>query len=95
VKFLNSSVRFNSNDGRPAIIANNSSNLTFNNFIAQRGTSSPFDIGFQTTTGVCATNVRDTNNNAVRYNPATTPPSCSQSAGANSGSSMYTVAVKG
>ncbi|MEV4318903.1 glycosyl hydrolase family 28 protein [Actinocrispum sp. NPDC049592] len=79
IKFINSSVRFAANDGRPAVIANNSGPLSFQDFTVQRGSNSPFDIGFQTTTGVCATNVRDTNGNAVRFNPST-PPSCSPGA---------------
>jgi polygalacturonase len=53
IKFLNSSVEFNSNDGRPAVIANNSSNILFDTFGWERGTSSPFDLGFQTVTGYC------------------------------------------
>jgi hypothetical protein len=79
IKFLNSSVRFNSNDGRPAIIANNAGPLTFDNFIAQRGSNSPHDFGIQSSTGVCATNVRDTNNNPLRYSPST-PTTCGPSA---------------
>jgi hypothetical protein len=79
IKFLNSSVKFASNDGRPAVIANNSGPLTFDNFVVQRGTNSPFDLGFQTTTGVCASNVRDTSNNPVRFDPSA-PPGCTPSA---------------
>ena len=78
IKFLNSSVKFASNDGRPAVIANNSGPLTFDNFVAQRGSNSPADFVFQSTTGVCASNVRDTNNNPVRYDPST-PPTCTPS----------------
>ncbi|GAB3874974.1 hypothetical protein GCM10029964_017870 [Kibdelosporangium lantanae] len=78
IKFLNSSVKFASNDGRPAVIANNSGPLTFDNFVAQRGSNSPADFVFQSTTGVCASNVRDTNNNPVRYDPST-PPTCTSS----------------
>ncbi|KAG0067551.1 hypothetical protein BGZ92_005112, partial [Podila epicladia] len=79
IKFLNSSVRFNSNDGRPAIIASNSGPLTFDNFIAQRGSNSPHDIGIQSSAGICAINARDTNNNPLRYSPST-PPTCGPSA---------------
>ncbi|KAG0343445.1 hypothetical protein BG005_002421 [Podila minutissima] len=79
IKFLNSSVRFNSNDDRPAIIASNSGPLMFDNFIAQRGSNSPHDIGIQSSAGVCATNARDTNNNPLRYSPST-PPTCGPSA---------------
>jgi polygalacturonase len=78
IKFLNSSVKFAANDGRPAVIANNSGPLTFDNFIAQRGSNSPSDFVFQATTGVCASNVRDTSNNPVRYDPST-PPTCTPS----------------
>jgi polygalacturonase len=78
IKFLNSSVRFASDDGRPAVIANNSGPLTFDNFVAQRGSNSPADFVFQSTTGVCASNVRDTNDNPVRYDPST-PPTCTPS----------------
>jgi hypothetical protein len=47
ITFTNSSVRFAANDGRPAVIANNGSNLRFDHFTVQRGSSSPYDLGFQ------------------------------------------------
>ncbi|TWP47483.1 carbohydrate-binding protein [Lentzea tibetensis] len=53
IKFVNSSVDFNSNDGRPAVIANSSSDITFENFSVEKGTSSPFDVGFQSVNGYC------------------------------------------
>jgi len=79
IKFLNSSVKFAANDGRPAVIANNSGPLTFDDFVVQRGSNSPSDVVLQSTTGVCASNVRDTNNNPIRYDPSTPPP-CGSSA---------------
>jgi hypothetical protein len=56
ITFTNSSVRFTADDGRPAVIANGGSNLTFDHFTVQRGSDSPFDIGFQSVTGYCVRN---------------------------------------
>ncbi|WP_084598569.1 glycosyl hydrolase family 28 protein [Actinoplanes subtropicus] len=56
VTFTDSSVAFASNDGRPAVIANSGSNITFDHFTAQRGSNSPFDLGFQSISGYCVTN---------------------------------------
>jgi len=76
IKFVNSSVRFAANDGRPAVIANTSTGVQLNDFVAQRGSSSPFDVGYQSSTGQCATNARNTAGGALRYSPAAAPPSC-------------------
>jgi alpha-L-fucosidase len=54
VHFTNSSLHFSKNDGRPAVIANNSADVGLTDFTAQRGTASPFDLGFQTVAGYCA-----------------------------------------
>ncbi len=75
IRFNNSSVRFASNDGRPAVIANNSNGIQLNDFVAQRGSSSPSDVIYQSSSGQCATNARNTTGGALRYNPST-PPSC-------------------
>jgi polygalacturonase len=76
IKFINSSVRFNSNDNRPAVLVNNSTGVSFEGFVVQRGSGSPFDVGFQTSTGQCASNTRNTSGGAVRYNPSEAPPPC-------------------
>lgn len=55
VRFVNSSVQFTANDGRPAVIANESANVVLDGIIAERGTDSPHDLGFQTVNGYCAT----------------------------------------
>jgi hypothetical protein len=55
ITFTNSSVKFSSNDGRPAFLANSGNKIKLTNFSAQRGSSSPFDIGFQNITGYCVT----------------------------------------
>src|SRR3954469_4919191 len=55
VTFTDSSVAFAADDGRPAVIANSGSALTFDHFSVQRGSKSPFDLGFQSITGYCVT----------------------------------------
>ncbi|MEU4215655.1 glycosyl hydrolase family 28 protein [Actinoplanes sp. NPDC026623] len=56
ITFNNSSVRFASNDGRPAVIADNGRNLRFDHFTVERGSNSPYDLGFQSVTGYCVSN---------------------------------------
>ncbi|MFJ5992717.1 glycosyl hydrolase family 28 protein [Lentzea sp. NPDC092896] len=56
VRFLNSAVAFTNNDGRPAVIADNSTDLTFDTFGWERGTSSPTDFLFRNTNGFCVRN---------------------------------------
>jgi hypothetical protein len=50
ITFNNSSVRFQSSDARPAVIANTGSQICFNHFTAQRGTAST-DMLFQSING--------------------------------------------
>lgn len=66
IKFVDSSLASGKNDGRPAVIANNSSDLSFDGFTAQRGTASPFDVGFQTVAGYCLANGKNTAGGALR-----------------------------
>jgi polygalacturonase len=56
VTFTHSSVKFAANDGRPAVIANSAAAITFDQFSAQRGSNSPYDLGFQSVTGYCVSN---------------------------------------
>jgi polygalacturonase len=53
ISFHNSSVAFDSNDGRPAFLANTGSDIKLDNFGFEKGSGSPFDIGFQNITGYC------------------------------------------
>jgi polygalacturonase len=76
VKFINSSVRFRSNDGRPAVIANNSSGVSFDRFTAQRGSSSPSDMVFQSVAGYCVANSENTSGGALRVNATGSSQSC-------------------
>ncbi len=51
-----SSVQFNSNDCRPAVVANAGSTVTFDGFAFERGTSSPADFVFQSINPYCVQN---------------------------------------
>jgi polygalacturonase len=53
ISFHNSSVAFDSNDGRPAFLANSGSDIKLDNFGFEKGSGSPFDIGFQNISGYC------------------------------------------
>jgi polygalacturonase len=76
ITFTNSSVRFAANDGRPAVIANNGSNLTFDHFTVQRGSNSPYDLGFQSVTGYCVSDSGSPriNSSGSTASCGTTPP---------------------
>ncbi|MET7699272.1 glycosyl hydrolase family 28 protein [Streptomyces sp. NPDC005485] len=81
VTFTDSSVRFAANDGRPAVIANAGSSVKFTRFTAQKGSTSPFDIGFQTVSGHCVADSHNTTGGALRLSASgssqdcgTTPP---------------------
>jgi hypothetical protein len=64
----NSQVHFRTNDDRPAVIANTGSGLTWDTFVAERGSGSAYDMGFQTVTGYCVSNSRNTAGGALRFN---------------------------
>src|SRR5207249_3676714 len=51
-----SEVHFRNNDDRPAVIANNASFVTWDAFVAERGSASAYDMGFQTASGYCVSN---------------------------------------
>jgi polygalacturonase len=53
VVFSNSSVAFEKNDNRPAVIANAGSNVSLAGFKAERGSGAPFDVGMQQINGYC------------------------------------------
>jgi len=53
ITFTNSSVKFSSNDKRPAVIANAGSSIDFSGFTAQSGSGSPADLIFQNVNGYC------------------------------------------
>jgi polygalacturonase len=75
VHFTNSSVRFNSGDSRPAVIANADSTVTFDHFTAQRSTGSN-DLIFQTVNGFCVQNSTNTSNGSLRVSQSGSTQSC-------------------
>ncbi|TCO53753.1 glycoside hydrolase family 28 protein [Actinocrispum wychmicini] len=77
IKFVNSSVRFGKDDGRPAVIANTASALTFDHFTAQKGGKSPSDLLFQSVTGFCVTSSQNTGGGALRIGNTGSSSSCS------------------
>ena len=76
VHFINSSVRFASNDNRPAVIVNGGGPVTFDHFTVQRGTASAYDTGFQTVNGYCVSNSTNTNGGTLRIDAAGSTQAC-------------------
>ena len=76
IQFTDSSVRFNADDARPAVIANSSGTVSFNNFTAQRGSKSPYDIGFQSVSGYCVANSQTTSGGKVKVNSTGSTSTC-------------------
>ncbi len=76
ISFLNSSVKFSKDDGRPAFIVNSAGPVTFDHVTAQRGSGSPFDIGFQTANGFCVTSSTNTSGGALRLNSTGSTAGC-------------------
>lgn len=75
IAFNESSVRFASDDGRPAVIANTGKNITFAGLTAQRGSESPADLVFQSVTGYCVAG-DNTSGGALRVTSTGSTPSC-------------------
>jgi polygalacturonase len=73
VKFVDSSVQFNANDGRPAVIANTGGGVSLDRFTAERGSNSPYDVGFQSITGYCVSN------SSLRVSATSSTQSCTPS----------------
>jgi hypothetical protein len=76
ITFTGSSVRFASNDGRPAVIANAGSTVRFSGFTAQRGSNSPHDMGFQSVSGFCVADSQNTSGGALRVSNSSSTQSC-------------------
>jgi len=75
ISFVDSSVDFQNNDNRPAVIANTGSTLKFTNFTAERGSGSAYDMGFQSVTGYCVTG-QNTTGGALRTNSSSSTEDC-------------------
>jgi polygalacturonase len=76
VTFTNSSVRFSKDDGRPAVIANNTGQVTLDHVTAQTGNSAPYDVGFQSANGYCVTNSVNTKGTALKVNTSSSTKNC-------------------
>ncbi|MEU0567354.1 glycosyl hydrolase family 28 protein [Nonomuraea sp. NPDC005983] len=76
ISFVDSSVQFVSNDCRPAVIADTGSTVTFDRFTAERGSSSPFDMGFQSISGYCVSNSQNSTGGALRTSATGSTQSC-------------------
>lgn len=74
--FSGDSVRFGSDDGRPAVIANNGSAIRFDHLTAQRGGKSPADVVFQNVSGYCVANGVNTSGGALRVSTSGSSQSC-------------------
>jgi polygalacturonase len=76
IQFTNSSVKFNADDARPAVIANAAGTVSFNGFTAQRGSKSAFDIGFQSVSGYCVANGQNTSGGKLRITTTGSTSTC-------------------
>jgi Glycosyl hydrolases family 28 len=85
--FSNSSFGFAAGDDRPAFIANAGSTVALHHVTAQRGTGSPFDLGFQSVDGYCVTNSRDTAGARLRLSTPDSTPAC------NAGIDNFSISV--
>lgn len=60
VTFTGCTVRFDRNDGRPAFLADDGSAVRLDGVTLQRGSGSPYDIGFHSVRGASVTNTKTT-----------------------------------
>jgi polygalacturonase len=75
VRFIDSSVQFSSGDERAAVIANNSTSVFLDSFVAERS-GGPRDVLFQNVSGYCARGT-DTSGGALRVSQTGSTESCS------------------
>jgi polygalacturonase len=79
VRFVGGSVRFEESDARPAVIANTSTGVTFDPFVAERGTAST-DMLFQSVNGYCVHGTT-TSGAALRVSQTGSTESCGTQTG--------------
>jgi polygalacturonase len=66
ISFQNDQVGFTSNDGRPAFQTTDGSAVSLNNVVVERGTGSPYDVGFFSSSGQSVTGSTTTTGAPVR-----------------------------
>ncbi len=76
IHFNRSSVKFATNDHRPAVITYGGGPVAFDHFTAQRGSDSAYDTGFQTVNGYCISNSTNTSGGALRVNATGSTQQC-------------------
>ncbi|TML32209.1 MAG: carbohydrate-binding protein [Actinobacteria bacterium] len=76
VTFDNSRFDLAADDARPAIIANTGSRVSLHHVTVQRGTGSPFDVGFQSVAGYCTAGSRTGTGGASRLSTPGSTPAC-------------------
>ncbi len=64
--FTNCQSHFDNNDDRAAVVAEKSTNILFDTFVAEVGSSSPYDLRFTNTTGYDVINSQSTTGGALR-----------------------------
>jgi len=75
ITFTDSSVKFSSNDKRPAVIANAGSTIDFSGFTAQSGSGSPADLVFQNVNGYCVSG-KNTSGGSLRVSASGSSTAC-------------------
>jgi hypothetical protein len=76
IRFVGTALRLAAEDGRPAFIANGASNVDLRHVTVQRGSGSPFDVGFQSVSGYCLRDAAPTGGGRVRISTPGSTPSC-------------------
>ncbi|RCG25940.1 carbohydrate-binding protein [Sphaerisporangium album] len=71
---LGGDLRFTSNDGRPAVIADDGSNIVLDGVVAQRGSSSAYDAGFSGIAGYAVRGSTNTTGGALRVRATNSTP---------------------
>jgi hypothetical protein len=74
VTFRDCDVSFDSNDGRPAFIADDGASIILDGFRAERGSSSPYDVGFRSVNGYLVVNSSTTSGAALRIRAVSSTP---------------------
>ncbi|MEV4178319.1 glycosyl hydrolase family 28 protein [Nonomuraea sp. NPDC049709] len=71
---LNGRVGFDENDNRPAVIANDASNVILQGIALQRGSGSAYDVGFTGVNGYAVRDSADTSGGALRIRATDSTP---------------------
>ncbi|GAA3215354.1 glycoside hydrolase family 28 protein [Dactylosporangium siamense] len=76
IHFTGGSAHFTANDNRPAVIADAGSSVTFDRFVTERGSGSPYDTRFQSIAGYCVSNGTNTTGGATRVSQTGSTQNC-------------------